>query len=558
MVIFRLTVFNKRLKIKPHDDRFKLIIQVTLNKLEHHKMNRDKAVEEIEDIENLWDVIIIGGGATGLGTAVEAASRGYKTLLLEQHDFAKGTSSRSTKLIHGGVRYLKQGNISLVLEALQERGLLIQNAPHLVHNQSFIVPNYDWWSGPFYGVGLKVYDLMAGKLGLGPSKIMSKEETLNHIPTLEPEDLRGGVIYYDGQFDDSRLAINLAQTVVDLGGTVINYMKVIGLSKSNGIVDGVITINTEKGKEHHLRSKVVINATGIFTDDILKMDDPNAKNVLTYSQGVHFILDKKFLPGESAIMVPHTDDGRVLFAVPWYNKVIVGTTDTPVPHASLEPRPLDIEIEFILDHAAKYLSIDPTEEDILSTYAGIRPLINLTNDENTADISRDHHILVSESGLLTITGGKWTTYRKMAEDTVNQATLIGCLEEHASVTRDLHIHGWSSETDLDDPLYYYGSDANNIKKLIEDNAELAEKIHPKLPYLKAAVVWSVKEEMARTIEDILARRTRALLLDAKASMESAQVVAELMATELKLGKKWEKEQIDSFTKLAKRYLPSYY
>ncbi len=521
-------------------------------------MNRDEAIDKIEDSENCWDVIIIGGGATGLGTAVEAASRGYKTLLLEQHDFAKGTSSRSTKLIHGGIRYLKQGNISLVLEALQERGLLIQNAPHLVHNQSFIVPNYDWWSGPFYGVGLKVYDIMAGKLGLGPSKIISKEETLNHIPTLEPEDLRGGVIYYDGQFDDSRLAINLAQTVVDLGGTVINYMKVIGLSKSNGIVDGVITINTEKGKEHQLSSKVVINATGIFTDDILKMDDPNAKNVLTYSQGVHFILDKKFLPGESAIMVPQTDDGRVLFAVPWNNKVIVGTTDTPVPHASLEPRPLDIEIEFILNHAVKYLSIDPTEEDILSTYAGIRPLVNLTNDENTANISRDHHILVSESGLLTITGGKWTTYRKMAEDTVNQAALIGCLEEHASVTRDLHIHGWSSETNLDDPLYYYGSDVNNIQKLMEDNVELAEKIHPKLPYPKAAVVWSVKEEMARTIEDTLARRTRALLLDAKASMESAKIVAELMAAELKLGKKWEKEQVDSYTKLAKRYFPTHY
>ncbi len=547
-----------RLIIKPNYEHFKLIIQDTIKKLEYHKMNRDQALEKIEDSENLWDVIIIGGGATGLGTAVEATSRGYRTLLLEQHDFAKGTSSRSTKLIHGGVRYLKQGNISLVLEALQERGLLIQNAPHLVHNQSFIVPNYDWWSGPFYGVGLKVYDLMAGKLGLGPSKIMSKKETLNHIPTLESEDLRGGVIYYDGQFDDSRLAINLAQTVVDLGGTAINYMKVIGLLKSNGIVDGVITINTEKGKEYHLRSKAVINATGIFTDDILKMDNPNTKNVLTYSQGVHFILDKKFLPGESAIMVPHTEDGRVLFAVPWYDKVIVGTTDTPVPHASLEPRPLDIEIEFILDHAAQYLSIDPTEEDILSTYAGIRPLVNLTNDENTANISRDHHILVSEAGLLTITGGKWTTYRKMAEDTVNQATLIGCLEEHASVTRDLHIHGWSSETNLNDPLYYYGSDANNIQKLIEDNAKLAEKIHPKLPYLKATVVWSVKEEMARTIEDILARRTRALLLDAKASMESAQVVAELMAAELKLGKKWEKEQVDSYTKLAKRYLPAYY
>lgn len=273
-------------------------------------MKREEMISRISSETGMWDVIVIGGGATGLGTAVESASRGYKTLLLEQHDFSKGTSSRSTKLVHGGVRYLQQGNISLVLEALHERGLLIQNAPHLVRNQSFIVPNYDWWSGPFYGIGLKVYDLLAGRLGLGPSKLLSREETLERIPTLEPEGLRGGVIYYDGQFDDARLCINLAQTVNDLGGTAINYMMVTGLLKSNSMISGIKAKDMETNQEFSLYGRVVINATGIFTDDILKMDDPEAIDLLTLSQGVHLVLDKKFLPGDSAIMVPHTEDGR--------------------------------------------------------------------------------------------------------------------------------------------------------------------------------------------------------------------------------------------------------
>lgn len=519
-------------------------------------MNRKEILESMEDFGGVWDIIVIGGGATGLGTAVEAASRGYKTLLLEQHDFAKGTSSRSTKLIHGGVRYLKQGNISLVLEALQERGLLLKNAPHLVHNQSFIVPNYDWWSGPFYGVGLKVYDLMAGKLGLGPSKVLSREETLERLPTIEPQDLRGGVIYYDGQFDDSRLAINLAQTIYDLGSFPLNYMKVIKLQKKNGMIDGVIAIDTETEKEYELRSCVVINATGIFTDQIIQMDEPQAKNLITFSQGVHIILDKEFLPGETAIMVPHTDDGRVLFAVPWHDRVIVGTTDTPLKTALLEPCPLPEEIDFILEHAAKYLTKDPSKSDILSVFAGIRPLVNIGESEDTAKISRDHFLLVSESGLVTITGGKWTTYRKMAEDTIDQASLIGCLTDQPSVSKTMQIHGWSAQIDHQDPLHYYGSDIIKIRKLIKEHPKLADNIHPDLPYLKAQVVWAVQAEMARTVEDVLTRRTRAILLNANASMESAPVVAKIMAKNLHMNRKWIKDQVKSYLQLAKKYLPN--
>jgi len=517
-------------------------------------MDRNDMIESLKESEGYWDFIIIGGGATGLGVGVDAASRGYKTLLLEQHDFSKGTSSRSTKLVHGGVRYLRQGNISLVLEALHERGLLIRNAPHLVSHQAFIVPNYEWWDGPFYGAGMKVYDLLAGKLGLGPSKHLSKEETLKRIPTLEPKGLRGGVVYFDGQFDDSRLAINLAQTMVENGGVPVNYMKVTGFTRAGEMIDGVTARDMESGHEYEIHGRVVVNATGVFTDTILKMENPQAKPIIAPSQGVHLILDKEFLPGDSAIMVPQTADGRVLFAVPWHNKVVVGTTDTPVPDTSLEPRPLEEEIKFILDHAAIYMAKDPTRVDVKSAFAGLRPLVKAGEGESTAAISRDHYLVISESGLVTITGGKWTTYRKMAEDTVNQALLVAGLDERECVTKNLRIHGWLKHTDKNDPLHYYGSDAIHIKKIVKAVPSMSEKLHQNLPYIKAEVIWSVREEMARTVEDFLARRSRALLLDARASIDMAPEVARLMAEELGYDDTWEAEQVAAYDNLAKEYL----
>lgn len=518
-------------------------------------MNRAEMIDRIEDRRSKWDIIVIGGGATGLGVAVEAASRGYRTLLLEQHDFAKATSSRSTKLIHGGVRYLRQGNISLVIEALQERGRLIKNAPHLVHHQSFIVPVYDWWSGPFYGIGLKVYDLMAGKLGLGPSHILSRSETLERIPTLETKDLRGGIIYYDGQFDDARLAINLAQTAAEQGAVLINYFPVIKLLKKHQLIQGVIGMDAETGREYECHARVVINATGIFTDHILQMDQPDSRKFLTLSQGAHLIVDRDFLPGDSAIMVPQTDDGRVLFAVPWHQKVVVGTTDTPVEKPTLEPQVFDQEVDFILNHAARYLSKDPTREDILSFFAGIRPLVNLENSTQTAAISRDHFLWVSESGLVTITGGKWTTYRKMAEDTINQAAIVGGLEERASVTENLKIHGWLENHDVSDPLSYYGADLSPIREMIRKDPNSGELLHSQLPYPMAVVEWSMKQEMARTIEDVLARRTRALLLDAKASLDAAPKVARVMAQVGHYSQEWIDHQLKDYQKVAKNYLP---
>jgi len=516
-------------------------------------MKREELLRQL-DSDTLWDMIVIGGGATGLGTAVEAASRGYRTLLLEQADFAQGTSSRSTKLIHGGVRYLQQGNLSLVLEALRERGLLIRNAPHLVHNQSFVVPLYDWWEGPFYGIGLKLYDVLAGKLGLGPSRLLSREEALQLIPTVEPHGLKGGVSYHDGQFDDARLAISLALTITDLGGVALNYLPVTGIIREDGLVTGVEARDRESGRGFRIRGRVVINAAGPFVDGVRQMVDPAAKELITPSQGVHLVLDGTFLPGESAIMVPHTDDGRVLFAVPWHGRTIVGTTDTPIPTATIEPRPLPEEIEFLLAHAARYLTRHPQRSDVLSVFAGIRPLVRSDAGSDTASLSRDHTLLVEGSGLVTIAGGKWTTYRKMGEDTVSAAAQVAGLDERPSVTGSLQIHGWQAGGEPTDPLQVYGSDRPGLEGLLAENPAWRERLHPALPYCLAQLVWGVRSEGARTVEDLLARRTRALLLDARASIASAPKVAELMAQELGQDRAWQETQVDAFSALARGYL----
>jgi glycerol-3-phosphate dehydrogenase len=518
-------------------------------------MTRDELLKRVADASQTWDMIIIGGGATGLGTAVEAASRGYRTLLLEQSDFAKGTSSRSTKLIHGGVRYLQQGNLALVLEALHERGLLVRNAPHLVHNLSFVVPLYDWWEGPFYGIGLKLYDMLAGRLGLGPSRLLSREETLERLPTIAPEGLRGGVIYHDGQFDDARLAVSLARTLDDLGGTPLNYLQVTDLVKEKGMTTGVAALDRETGREYLLHGRVVVNASGVFSDQVRRLDDPTAAPVITPSQGVHLVLDRSFLPGDSAIMIPHTADKRVLFAVPWHGRVVVGTTDTPVSRISLEPVPLPEEIDFLLAHAARYLTRHPTRRDVLSAFAGLRPLAHPGGGGETAAISREHAVLISGSGLVSITGGKWTTYRKMGEDTVNHAAAVAGLAEKTSVSARLRIHGWQEGGAADPPWDVYGTDAGELHNLAAEEPALAEPLHPNLPYLAVEVVWAVRHEWARSVEDVLARRTRALLLDARASMAIAPRVAELMAVELRRDAAWQEAQVESFCELARGYLP---
>lgn len=500
-----------------------------------------------------WDVLVIGGGASGLGAAVEAASRGYTTLLLEAYDYAKGTSSRSTKLVHGGVRYLAQGDVPLVREALYERGLLRKNAPHLVHDLGFVIASYTWWSQPFYGVGMKVYDLLAGKLNLQPSRLINREGALNKVPTLKKSGLRGGVLYFDGQFDDARMAVTLLRTLQDLGGTALNYASVTGLLKENGKVAGAVFRDEETGQSHTVHARAVINATGVFVDGIRQLDDPSAPPMLSPSQGVHVVVDKKFLPGNSAIMVPRTDDGRVLFAVPWHDHVVIGTTDTPVPEASLEPRALEDEIAFILRTAAQYMSPAPTRADVRSVYAGLRPLVKAAPGTDTKALSRDHVVRISESGLLTLTGGKWTTYRRMGEDIINQAAKQGHLPQRLSLTAALHLHGWSSDAEnAARPEHWrvYGSDAERVQALG------TAPLHSELPYTDGEVRWAARFEQARTVEDVLARRLRALLLNAQASIEAAPRVAEIFAEELGRDEAWQRAQVDAYAKLARGYLLS--
>jgi glycerol-3-phosphate dehydrogenase len=520
-------------------------------------MNREEMVAQVKKRTEPWDIIVIGGGAVGAGVAVDASSRGLAVLLVEREDFGKGTSSRATKLVHGGVRYLEQGNVSLVMEALKERGLLLRNAPHLVHDLPFVVPNYSWWEAPFYGIGMKVYDLLAGKYNFGKSRILSLDETLERLPTIQTEGLRGGVLYHDGQFDDTRLLTHLIVTAVDHGATVLNYASAVELTKdADGFLNGVVIEDRESGERHTLGAKVVVNATGIFTDETRRLANPTAETMVSPSQGIHLVFDRSFLAGDTAIMVPHTSDRRVLFAIPWHDRTLVGTTDTPIEKASYEPLPLEEEIAFVLETAGQYLSRPPTRADVLSIYVGIRPLVKAAGSDatKTSALSRDHTIHIDASGLLTIVGGKWTTYRHMAEDCVNHAITLGSLNDTPCVTFDLHVHGYLENAGALGALAVYGSDAADIQRLVEQRPELGEKLHADLPYIAAEIVWAARHEMSRSLDDALARRTRALLLNARAAVAIAPHVAELLAAELGRDDAWIKAQVASFTTLAAQYI----
>jgi glycerol-3-phosphate dehydrogenase len=555
-------------------------------------MHRDPALARLRAGGEIFDFVIIGGGASGLGAAVDAAARGHRVALIERDDFAKGTSSRSTKLVHGGVRYLKQGDIGLVKSALHERGRLRANAPHLVHDLEFVIPAYGWTEKPFYGIGMTLYDALAGRWSFGRSRVLSRAETIARLPTVEPQRLRGGVLYHDGQFDDARLAINLAQTAAAHGAVLANYCSCVGLRKEGGAIAGVLARDTETGAEFEIRARVVINAAGAFVDDVRRLDEPGGAPLVAVSQGVHVVLPKKFLPGTSALMVPKTADGRVLFAIPWHDHVVVGTTDTPGMTASAEPRALPAEVDFIMEHARKYLACDPAEGDVRSVFAGLRPLVKRGGAGHTAALSRDHTIVISPAKLVTLTGGKWTTYRKMAEDVITQAEKIAGLAARPCPTAELPIHGApegasiagagvegrsplagdSSAVSLGDAISHraqarsysgpfstldfsiYGSDAPAIAALTRKEPALDAPLVAGLPIRRSEVLWHARHEMARTVEDVLARRTRALLLDARGSIAAAPAVARLLARELGRDEPWIEAQVRAYTALARGYL----
>jgi glycerol-3-phosphate dehydrogenase len=508
--------------------------------------------------EPSFDVVVIGGGATGLGSAVDAASRGYRTLLVEQIDFAKGTSSRATKLAHGGVRYLEQGNIKLVLEALKERGRMLHNAPHLVRRQSFVIPAYKAWDVPFYGIGLKTYDALSFGSSFGRSRMLGQDAVKAALPTIVTKYLSGGVEYFDGQFDDARYALALALTLESLGGIALNYTRMVKLLKTGNRISGLTLRDEETAAEFDVQARVVINATGVFTDEVRVLDDPTTPPMLTVSQGTHFVLPKSFIPNSHALMIPKTTDGRVLFAIPWHGHTVVGTTDDCVPRASLEPHAMDKEKDFLSENIERYFGHKLQPEEVLSVWSGLRPLVRKQGANSTAALSREHTVLVSPSGLVSITGGKWTTYRRMGEDAVDIASKSAGLAKAASRTADLHLHGWSeaaaSLEDSEHELAVYGSDQTSIDALAASSPALAEQLHPRLPYRFAEVAWAVRNEKARTVEDVLARRTRALFLDSRAALEASPRVAQFLAAELNQNESWQQQQVATFNTVASGYI----
>lgn len=499
------------------------------------------------------DLIVVGGGATGLGIAVDALSRGDSVVLLERGDFAQGTSSRSTKLIHGGVRYLAQGRVGLVREALHERRLLLQNAPHVVHWAQFLVPSYgllDRWK---YRTGLWMYDRLAAARGDECAFGVNADQARALAPTVRLRGLRGGVVYGDGQFDDARLAIVLMRTIEDLGGIALNYVNVQGFLHESGQVRGVVARDVETDEELQIPARAVVNATGVFVDELRAIDEPKAAPLVRPSRGSHLVFDLSVQPGPAGVLVPKTDDGRVLFAIPWEGKLVLGTTDIDVQHADREPHPDDSEVDFLLDHAARYLDVAPDRAAIRSMFAGLRPLLG-GNGGTTAGLSREHAVIVSSTGLITVTGGKWTTYRRMAADAVDQARQVAGLPAKPSQTATLKLHGAAAPVP-GSTLSRYGSDAPQVESVLKGQPGLSDALHPDLPYLAGEVVWAARHESARTVEDVLSRRTRALLLDARASLAAAPRVAHLLAVELGRDATWEAEQLKRFEALAKGYLP---
>ena len=518
-------------------------------------MNREDQILQISNPDKVWDVIVVGGGATGLGCAVDAAARGYSVALFEKDDFAKCTSSKSTKLVHGGVRYLQKGDVMLVLEALRERGRMKANAPHLVKDQAFVISNYTYWDNFLYFCGLTFYDILSFGFGYGRSRFISKKKVMKYIPTSVEKNLKGGVVYHDGQFDDSRMAINLAQTCVEKGGCITNHTSVDAIiHDENGKVAGVKVTDTETGKQYTVKAKSVINAAGIFVDDILRMDKPDMPKTIKPSQGVHLVLDMKFLQSDYAIMVPKTSDGRVLFAVPWHDKVVVGTTDILRETPESEPKPLEQEIDFILGTASLYMNPAPTRNDILSVFAGQRPLAAPKKEgKSTKEISRSHKVIVSDNNLVTIIGGKWTSYRLMAEDTIDKIISEGLIEKRKCATKKLRIHGYRKNPNLQDHMYVYGSDEPAVLALKQENPEYGEKLSEKYEYTFAEVIWAIRHEMARTLDDVLARRVRMQFIDAREALKIAPRVAEVMAKEMNKDKAWIDNQIEEYSEIAKIY-----
>jgi glycerol-3-phosphate dehydrogenase len=534
-------------------------------------VNRDAQLEQLKKGE-IFDLLVVGGGATGCGVALDAASRGLRVALAERGDFGSGTSGRSTKLVHGGVRYLEAAllhldrvQFDLVRDALHERGVLLKIAPHLCHRIALVTPLYGALEVPYVWTGLKLYDLLSGAMGLGSSRFLGPAEMLRRFPAIRAEGLKGGVLYYDGQFNDARMNLALALTAIDQGAVAANHLEVVELIKSGGKLSGALVRERFGGATWEIRARCVVNASGPWADGVRRLDDPGAAPLLQVSSGTHIMLPRRFAPAEGGITIPKTEDGRVLFILPWEGGCLVGTTDDQA-RVSDQPAASGEDVDYLLRHLERYFNLDVQRSDIRAAWSGLRPLVQDPKASDTARLARDHVISASTSGLVTITGGKWTTYRRMARDTVDyavrQAGLSprqGCRSDRITLLGGEQYRGeaaapaLSAEFGLDPEVALhlsrsYGDRAGGLAQLCR--GPLGERLAPGHPFLKGEVLYAVRHEMALCADDVLARRMPLALLDTRAARDAAPAVLDLMAGELS----WNAERVAQERRVLERWL----
>ncbi|GAB0191273.1 glycerol-3-phosphate dehydrogenase, mitochondrial [Grus japonensis] len=550
--------------------------------IKNHFPTREEQILTLQTTSE-FDVLVIGGGATGCGCALDAVTRGLKTALLERDDFSSGTSSRSTKLIHGGVRYLQKAIMKLdfeqykmVKEALEERANLLEIAPHLSAPLPIMLPVYKWWQLPYYWFGIKLYDIVAGSQCLKSSYVLSKSRALELFPMLRKDELVGAIVYYDGQHNDARMNLAIALTAARYGAATANYAEVLRLLKTTDAasgkerVCGVRCRDVLTGQEFDVKAKCVINATGPFTDSVRKMDDQEVPNICQPSAGVHIVMPGYYSPDNMGLLDPATSDGRVIFFLPWEKMTIAGTTDSPTDVTS-HPIPTEEDINFILNEVRNYLSVDVEVRrgDVLAAWSGIRPLVTDPNSKDTQSISRNHVVTISDSGLVTIAGGKWTTYRAMAQDTIDAAIQAHDLKAGSSKTIGLQLQGaedWSPtlyirlvqdyglESEVAQHLAStYGDKAFEVAKIAQVTGKrwpiVGKRLVSEFPYIEAEVVYGVKE-YARTAVDMISRRTRLAFLNVQAAEEALPRIVDIMGKELNWSEQKKKEEFEA----AKKFL----
>jgi glycerol-3-phosphate dehydrogenase len=544
-------------------------------------MNRTQDLQRLQ--KETFDICIIGGGASGAGCALDAALRGFKVALIEKNDFAAETSSKSTKLIHGGVRYLEQAfknldfaQLKQVRHGLEERQIVLQNAPHLARPLPLLTPVFSWWEGLYFSIGLRMYDFFAKGDSLPKSRWLSKKETMLRMPSLDAKKLHSAVLYFDGQLDDARYCLGLAHAAAEAGVAVANHLQLIDFEKDNsGKLEGaVVTSTLDNGVEppFSIKAKLFINCTGAMADHIRLKANPTLSRRIRPSKGVHVVLPYEVLKSDDAMLIPKTSDGRVVFAIPFEGQLLLGTTDTDYTQLENEPLLEEKEVEFLLDTLAPYLAKRPDKSQVKAGFGGLRPLLAASESDSTKKLVRDHEVEYDESSnLLSLLGGKWTTYRYMAKETIDKAgELLGaerpCLTaDHVLVGgEDFAFEDWKiiqtvyrlAKDIAKHLIRKYGSRAHKVARLTQENIVWSQRLVEKFPFIQAEVIYQVREEMACTLRDVLARRMRLEIMDWEATQEAVPVVANLMAQELGWTQAHKQKQIDEYLQLVQSFIKS--